>query len=173
MKLLMILTTLWLSIVPAMYNDDKSIDQVKNAFEKCIRNNGACETYTFQALALVYPDAADFSYTDNHSFYQAVKAGDDWELVGAAYQQEVLKKAQEMANGGQPVVAVYLDQNEEPLHVAVILPGELQTSGSWNMQVPQAISLPDFNPDNAFIQKPLSYAFEKRALLSLKIFARK
>ncbi len=173
MKSLITLMALWITMPLPESDWEKSIDQVKSAFIECTKSSSGCEAYTFQALEVVYPDQSSFDFTDNHSFYSTVKSANSWELLGAAYSQPVLSAAQKHANEGHAVVAIYLDKNDEPLHIAVILPGELQNSGSWGMLVPQAVSLPDFNPDNAFTRKPLSYAFEKRALLSLKIFALK
>lgn len=150
----------------------ESLDRIKADFLDCTRSNGACEGYTFEALQVVYPQKHSEHYTDNLTFMKEVRSGEEWKELGPAYKQEILVQAQQAANDDKAVVAVYLDPQDQPLHVAIILPGELRTSGSWGLEVPVSVSLPDFRPDHAYIGKPLSYAFEKSSLLSLRIFAR-
>ena len=159
-----------LSVFP-LRNERPELVQVKSEFLDCIRSGGNCEGYTYEAMRLVYTSESSEAYTDNHAFVMALKSSNNWQELGPAYNQKVLEKAQAAANEGHPVVAVYFGQGKDPLHVAVIVPGSLTLSGSWGMQVPNSISLPDFEPDHSFIGKPLSYAFEKRNLLSLKIYS--
>ncbi len=169
----LILTLLCTSFLYSWPKEEPQLVQVKSEFLDCTQTSGNCEGYTYEAMRLVYSSQENKEYTDNHSFVQALKSSSNWKELGPGYNQHVLEKAQQAANSGQAAVAVYFGQGKEPLHVAVILPGELSTSGSWGLQVPNSISLPDFEPDHSYIGKPLSYAFEKRMLLSLKIYVHK
>ncbi len=169
-----IITFFLLSITGTSYNSDikDELEKTYSAFVECSsQSETACESFTYQALGQVYQEQSFFDINTNDKFYQLLKDGGNWEELGQAYNQEVLRKAQEKANAGKAVVAVYTNKNDQPLHVAVILPGDLNQSGSWGLIVPNSASFPDFDPDHAFVNKPLSYAFEKRNLLSIKIYA--
>lgn len=94
-----------------------------------------------------------------------------WTMLGHAYQQDVLNQAQQYANSKKAVIAVYPGANGVG-HVALILPGELQPSGSWGLSVPNSASFLTMDPAKSYVGKGLSYAFTKHHLKDLVIFAR-
>lgn len=94
-----------------------------------------------------------------------------WNLLGYAYDQKALKAAQEHANAKKAVVAIYL--NEEGIgHVSIIVPGDLRPSGTWGFPVPNSASLFPGDPEKSYIEKGLSYSFEKAHLKGVLLYAR-
>ncbi len=69
-----------------------------------------------------------------------------------------LTQAQQLANEKKAVVAVYQNANSVG-HVALVLPGNLEASGSWGLSVPNAASFFLPEPSRSFVNKGLSFAF--------------
>lgn len=94
-----------------------------------------------------------------------------WTLLGHGYEQSALSEAQKLANAKKAVVAVYT--NEEGIgHMSIILPGELRPSGTWGFQVPNSASFFPNSPQKSYIDKGLSYAFEKSHVKGIRLYAR-
>ena len=144
------------------HNDDKSIN--------------TCHRFIGQALKNVY-QINDF-YSENLKRYlvvseigQFLDKNEQWKLLGKCYDQKTLTKAQNLANSGQAVVAVYI--NDDGLgHLSIILPGKLKTSGTWGLKVPNTSSFFSFKPENSYINKGLSYAFMRSQITKVKLYAR-
>ncbi len=101
----------------------------------------------------------------------SLKTNKHWTMIGHAYEQEILKQAQDAANGKKAVVAVYT--NEAGIgHVVVITPGKLQLSGSWGLSVPNAASFFTPQPTKSFVDKSLAFAFTKLQLKDVLIYVR-
>lgn len=100
-----------------------------------------------------------------------LKQASNWTPLGPAYEQATLKQAQQLANEKKAVVAVYQNAASRG-HVALIIPGDLEPSGSWGLSVPKTASffLPD--PSRSFINKGLSFAFTKNMLKDVTIYVR-
>lgn len=135
-----------------------------------------CSKYLGESLNTVYK-VNDF-YSQKLGRYMLVDEINDyvsksgqWKLLGHAYEQGVLNTAQSDANAKKAVVAVYISDGNVG-HVALILPGELQPSGSWGVSVPNAASFLLSSPERSFINKGLSYAFTKAHLKDLLIYER-
>jgi hypothetical protein len=94
-----------------------------------------------------------------------------WSLLGKGFEQKALVQAQELANTGKAVVAIYLN-NEGIGHVSIILPGELKPSGTWGFQVPNSASFFISTPERSYVGKGLSYAFERPLLNGVLLYAR-
>ena len=69
------------------------------------------------------------------------------------------------------VVALYMTPSGAG-HVAIILPGELQPSGSWGLNVPNSASFLMMEPQRSYVGKGLSYAFAKTHLKDVVLYAR-
>jgi len=104
------------------------------------------------------------SFTSNLS-------GDHWSLLGKAYEQGLLNRAQEMANSHQAVIAVYQDSGGEGRHIALILPGALHYSGSWGCNVPNSASFFLATPEKSYVEKGLSYAFTKNMVKDVTLYS--
>ena len=94
-----------------------------------------------------------------------------WTKIGFAYTQQNLTKAQELANSGKAVVAIYIGEDNLG-HVSIILPGELTTSGSWGLKVPNSASFFMNTPQQSYLNKPLSYAFTRNMIKNVIIYSR-
>ena len=92
-----------------------------------------------------------------------LKESDKWKLIGPSYEQKTLASAQELANSGKAVVAVYVNSAGIG-HMVVITPGQLQQSGSWGLNVPSVVSFFPSQPDKSFVDKGLSFAFGKNLM---------
>ena len=150
-----------------------------NDFKQCkTTGNGfnPCTDYIGQSLKIVY-GIDDFSsstetrYMTVSEIADLVKNTSKWTSLGPAYSQDVLTKAQDNANAKKAVVALYVNAQGVG-HVVVILPGTLQPSGSWGLQVPNASSFLLIDPSNAFVDKSLSYAFTKMMMKDVQLFVR-
>lgn len=135
-----------------------------------------CNKFQGKSLQTVYRINDFYSqklkrYMTTTEIANYLKDSKTWSLLGYSYDQETLSKAQEKANSKQAVVAAYL--NEEGLgHVVVIIPGELQASGSWGLKVPNTASFFVSEPEKSFIEKGLSYAFGKSLIKDVLIYTR-
>ena len=99
------------------------------------------------------------NYVIYDSIQPIVKRSDKWKNIGAATDQEVLNKGIAHANNGG--AALIIDTSETYGHVVMLKPGEAYPSGSWNMQLPNVLSLFNAKPENSFYDKSLSFAFKK------------
>ena len=136
-----------------------------------------CGVYTGESLSTVY-QLKDF-YSKSQGRYlvateiaKFLEENKQWTVLGHAYEQTALVEAQKQANEKKAVVAVYLDDDGLG-HTALILPGELQQSGSWRMRVPNSSSFFATQPDKSYVGKGLSYAFVKNMIKDVLIYARK
>ncbi|KAB8154149.1 hypothetical protein EZY14_006850 [Kordia sp. TARA_039_SRF] len=102
--------------------------------------------------------AKDGGFVIYDSIQPIVKRSNDWVKLGAASNQEVLDKAQQAANEGKATLAI--DVSETYGQVAMIIPGKLTKSGSWNLQVPNAAALVNYDAEKSFMDKSLAYAFK-------------
>lgn len=135
-----------------------------------------CNKYMGSALNTVYQINDFYSKEEGrHMLVNEIdyllKNSSKWKLLGPAYDQKALREAQELANSKKAVVAVYM--NEEGIgHVSVIVPGEMKPSGTWGFQVPNSVSFFPGDPSKSYIDKGLSYSFERAHIKSLKLYAR-
>lgn len=135
-----------------------------------------CIQYIGESLKKIYK-VNDFYSTTSGRYMTAseistyLKGSDKWKLVGPSYEQKTLETAQEMANSGKAVVAVFMNSAGIG-HVVVITPGKLQPSGSWGLNVPNVVSFFPSQPDKSFVDKALSFAFGKNLMKDILIYSR-
>jgi len=138
-------------------------------FKSCegpIDDRSPCNYFLAEALELLY-GVKDFSTGNQNSPYKTandiarfVKDNPDkWEALGKAEQQKNLNRAAELANQGKAVIAV--KSSTTIGHVAIILPGTLEMSGSWKLKVPCSASFFLDKPLKSYVGCKLSYAFTK------------
>lgn len=160
-------------------NWEQTLNQTLGEFKTCMANDDkvVCQTYTAKAIRQVYK-INDFynasSKTDMSPFeiQEFVKGSPQWTAVGPAYKSETLVKAQELSNSGKAVLVVLKGDTPADAHVSLLLPGDLQNSGSWAMRVPNVSAFFTHNPDNSFVNKSISYAYTKSMMLNLEVYAR-
>lgn len=136
--------------------------------------SGDCSKYLGESLQTVYK-VNDFSkngkYMSSGEIAAFLKTSKQWKSIGHAYEQSVLKEAQDNANAKKAVVATYI--NEAGVgHIVVITPGQLQPSGSWGLSVPNAASFFITQPNKSFVDKSLAFAFTKVQLKDVIVYVR-
>ncbi len=161
-------------------NWKKDLEDSFQKFVECTRSNGEkyqCSSFIGESIAKVYKTNAFFS--DKHSRFlhineitRSVVESGSWNQIGYAYDQKALDKAQAEANLNKAVIAVYMTPTGIG-HIALILPGKLQYSGSWGFNVPNAASFFFNDAEKSFVDKGLSYAFSKNMIKDVVLYARK
>ncbi len=148
-------------------------------FIGCMTDNAdnACKSVAGKSVKIVY-NSDDFLNNANGQYASAyvmaskIESDGKWEKLGYAYNQETLSKSQELANNNRPVVALYKNEAGQNAHAVLILPGELKSSGSWGMSVPNAASFFSHDPQKSFVDKSMAYAFTKKMLLRVELYAK-
>ena len=137
-----------------------------------------CSTFITESVAKVYKlDGALYSekskrYLQLKEVSQQLTESGQWSVLGHAYDQKALTEAQSLANAKKAVIAVYATA-DGVAHVAVILPGELQYSGTWGFQVPNSASFVLNDPSKSYVGKGLSYAFARNMIKDVTLYSRK
>jgi len=136
-----------------------------------------CSKHVGSALETVYGIRDFFSndlgrYLTGTEIVSFLEVDTNWTNLGPAYLQETLDQAQELANSGKAVMAVYLGDDKLG-HVSIILPGEQVASGSWGMSVPNSASFFMNLPQKSYLNKALSYAFTRNMIKSVVIYTKK
>lgn len=155
------------------------LNQTLTDFKTCMSTESktVCDGYTSKAIKQVY-NVNDFynSATQNemspYEIQQFVSKSSEWTKLGPAYQVAVLTKAQELSNSGKAVIVILEDDTPANVHVSVVLPGALQSSGSWAMRVPSVAAFFTHNPGNSFVDKSISYAYTKSMMLQLQVYSK-
>src|SRR5688572_20229261 len=149
-------------------------------FINCTNSTGEkyqCSSYIGESIAKVYKTNAFFSeklsrYLRINEIPKSLVENGQWKEIGRAYDQKALKEAQDQANAHKAVIAVYTTPSGIG-HIALILPGKLQYSGSWGFDVPNAASFLFNDSEKSFVDKGLSYAFTKNMIKDVILYARK
>ncbi len=140
-------------------------------------DNATCSAFISESINKVYKITG--LYSDKSKRYlqlkEVAKNFDDasqWTPLGHAYDQKVLTDAQDLANAHKAVVAVYKTADGIS-HVALILPGEAQFSGTWNFKVPNSASFVLNDPSKSYVGKGLSYAFSRTMIKDVFLYVKK
>ena len=158
-------------------NWSKDLNNSLKEFLACEGNSkerAECAHFIGESLTTVYK-INDFSksgkYMTTNEIAEFVKNSSKWKSLGPSYDQATLTKAQEHANAKKAVVAVF--RNAEGIgHVVIITPGELQTSGSWGLQVPNSASFFQTEPAKSYVGKGLSFAFARVMMKDITLYVR-
>lgn len=161
-------------------NWKQDLDNAMKEFLSCQTSadvNSPCNKFLGESLNTVYRINDFYSqslgrYMVASEIAKYLKSSEQWSLLGPAYDQKTLKQAQAHANARKAVVAVYMSATGGG-HVVLITPGTLQSSGSWELSVPNAASFFLSQPDRSFINKGLSFAFGKILMKDILIYTRK
>ena len=148
-------------------------------FLTCTNSTGEkyeCSTFIGESIAKVYKTNAFFSeklrrYLRINEIPKSLGESGQWTSLGYAYDQDALVKAQNNANASKAVIAVYTTASGIG-HIALILPGKLQYSGSWGFNVPNAASFSFSDSGKSFVDKGLSYAFAKNMIKDVVLYSR-
>lgn len=137
----------------------------------------SCSSFISESINKVYK--VNGLYSDKSKRYLQLKEvaknfedASQWTLLGHAYDQKVLSDAQDLANANKAVVAAYKTADGVS-HVALILPGEIQFSGTWNFKVPNSASFVLNDPSKSYVGKGLSYAFSRTMIKDVFLYVKK
>lgn len=151
----------------------KILDEVIEGYYKChekAENKRDCRYYVAEAICNFY-DIEDFKKDGDWMSYEEMiinmKTAGKWEKIGSATDQGILDKARAHANDGIPTIAIESDKNTG--HVALILPGPTQKSGSWGLECPNSATFFRHKVE-AYVDKPLSYSY--RSPENIDIYSR-
>ena len=148
-------------------NWEADLNTSLTSFEQCSEDVGlvsTCHQFSGESLKTVY-GINDFYAKEQNRYmlideiYTYLESGNRWTLLGKAYDQKALEDGQKHANAGKAVVAVKKVKADDYGHMALILPGELSPSGSWNLRVPNSASFFTHQKEKSYVAKKLSYAF--------------
>lgn len=134
-----------------------------------------CTSYIEKSIAAVYKlDALNLEASNNSAPVSGLSnaKGNQWSIIGKAYEQGALEHAQNFANESKAVIAVYKAPGGGVKHIALILPGSLQYSCTWGFNVPNSASFFIATPEKSYIGKGLSYAFAKNMIKDVTLFVR-
>jgi len=137
-----------------------------------------CNVFLAKALKVLFgiadfeqPGLPDEFLAANEIARYVATHPDQWTLLGTASNQGALDSAQTHANLNLPVIAVYTSDPHG--HVAVVLPGNLEYSGQWNLHAPNSASVFLNKPHKSYVGLRLSNAFDASDLPNVKIYTRK
>lgn len=179
-----IVFTLTLNVSPGQSinpNWKKEVNTLLEQFLSCASaapdNNYNCSSYISESLAKIYKigniyDDKAKRYKLMNEIAPLIEESSQWTLLGNAYEQPILDQAQTLANGNKAVIAVY-KTSEGIKHIAVVLPGELQFSGTWGFKVPNSASFVLNEPSKSYVEKGLSYAFTRNMIKDVKLYSKK
>lgn len=162
-------------------NWQKDLTALMDQFISCTSSSSdtyPCSAFITESVAKVYKlDGALYSdkskrYLQLKEISQQLTEGGQWTVIGHAYDQKALNEAQSLANAKKAVIAVY-HTPEGVGHVALILPGELQYSGTWGFQVPNSASFVLNEPSKSYVGKGLSYAFARNMIKDVTLYSKK
>jgi hypothetical protein len=161
-------------------NWKKDLEESLEKFIECTNTTGEkyqCSGFIGESIAKVYKTNAFFSQKDSrflriNEISKSLVGNGQWHEIGYAYDQQALAEAQDQANASKAVIAVYTTSNGIG-HIAVILPGKLQYSGTWGFNVPNAASFVFNDTGKSFVDKGLSYAFSKSMIKNVVLYSYK
>lgn len=102
---------------------------------------------------------ANHEYLIYDSIQPIIRRSKEWENIGLATNPETLNEALAHTNNGG--LSLVIDTSESYGHVVMIIAGKAKYSGSWEMNLPDVLSLLNYQADKSFYDKSLSYAFKK------------
>src|SRR5688572_2641129 len=160
-------------------NWKKDLIESLEQFKTCTNSTGEkylCSGFIGESIAKVYKTNAFFSEKQSrflriNEITKNLVENEQWTPLGHAYDQQALENAQNQANARKAVIAVYTTTNGIG-HIALILPGKLQYSGSWGFNVPNAASFAYNDTEKSFVDKGLSYAFSKSMIKDVVLYSR-
>lgn len=158
-------------------NWKEDLTSMLEEFQSCATNESdkaPCSSFITESINVVYPlnslhleaSAGTVAMLSSH------KQNTQWTILGKAYQQDALTRAQDLANDQRAVIAVYQLPGGDVLHMALILPGNLSFSGSWGFSVPNSASFFLATPEKSFVEKGLSYSFAKSMIKDVTLYVR-
>ncbi len=161
-------------------NWEEDLNNSMSQFMNCANTSpdkSQCSSFISESVTKVYKVNAFYSdklkrHLQIYEISKSMIDGGQWALLGHAYEQKALNEAQQCANASKAVIAVYTTASGGK-HIALILPGKLDYSGSWGFNVPNSASFFFDDPAKSYVGKGLSYAFSKNMIKDVALYCRK
>ncbi|WP_298309813.1 hypothetical protein [uncultured Aquimarina sp.] len=138
----------------------------KTATERNDCRNSITKTIS-KAFGLTEFSDPKLGYVIYDSIRPIAERSKNWLQLGSVTQETIDQALAHTNRGG---LSLIIDTAETYGHVVMIVSGESKKSGSWDMKLPQVLSLTNYKPEKSFSNKSLSYAMKKSE--DLKIFIR-
>lgn len=138
----------------------------KTATERNDCRNSITKTIS-KAFGLTEFSDPKLGYVVYDSIRPIAERSKNWLQLGSVTQETIDQALAHTNRGG---LSLIIDTAETYGHVVMIVSGESKKSGSWDMKLPQVLSLTNYKPEKSFSNKSLSYAMKKSE--DLKIFIR-
>lgn len=138
----------------------------KTAIERNDCRNSITKTIT-KAFDLTEFSDPKLGYVIYDSIRPIVEGSKKWLQLGSINQESIDQALAHTNRGG---LSLIIDTAETYGHVVMIVPGDAKKSGSWDMKLPNVLSLSNYKPESSFSNKSLSYAMRKSD--DLKIYVR-
>jgi hypothetical protein len=151
---------------------DKNAGWLQEHIESCtLHPSGSyCTYFPARALNQLF-GIGEFCDGDHclrsHEIAAQVAKDGQWTALGKASDQAILNRAQAMATGGLPVIAV--QTNADRGLVAIVMPGKLVTSQNWSMKVPLVVGTRLDKPDASVYSQALSFLFSDSSKVTLYV----
>lgn len=149
-------------------------------FMKCEADNplndqSPCNTFASRGLESIYGvkdfKSGETTHKTANQMWNTVNAPESkWRKLGGVFDEQNNLCAQSMANAGWPVIALLNASGHG--HVALVIPGEPQMSGSWGMLAVNSASFFLGKPVSAYLNKQLSNAFDAASAQKASFFYR-
>lgn len=138
------------------------LEEIEEDYNACKMNesdDSNCNHFTSEAICRFY-EIEDFKKEGGYVSYRDIKDlvtlnGGAWKPIGIATNQDDLDLAQDNANNAKATIAFDPSKTN---HVAIILPGNQEKSGSWGLEVPNSASY-FVHKHECYFNKGLSYSF--------------
>jgi hypothetical protein len=121
---------------------------------------GVCQSFPGNALTLLF-GINDFCPEEKcmqaSEIAIAITKNPKWRPLGKANNQANLTRAQQMAQGGLPVVAVLTSGNSGI--IAILMPGKPQKSPKWDLTVPLSVSTRPDRPQLSVYANSINFVF--------------
>jgi hypothetical protein len=161
-------------------NWNKDLTALLDKFMTCASSGTdthPCSSFISESIAKTYKISGLYSdktkqYLQLNETVKQIADPTKWTLLGHAYDQKILADAQQLANDHKAVIAIYTTP-EGVSHIALVLPGELQASGSWGFKVPNSASFVLNEPSKSYVGKGLSYAFTRSMIKDVVLYVKK
>jgi len=136
------------------------------AIEKNDCRNSITKTIS-TAFRLTEFNDSKLGYVVYDSIHPIVERSKNWLQLGAINQENINQALAHTNRGG---LALIIDTAQPSGHVVMIVSGENKKSTSWDMELPNVLSLANYDAEKSFSNKSLSYAMKKSN--AIKIFLR-
>lgn len=130
-----------------------------------LRDKTACNWFIGKAVDEIYglksfkkKDVNEYYLANEIAFKLANNEFDGWTHIGAGNDQNALTLAGNKVELGKPVVAAWFNKLGHG-HVSLVIPGGLQPSGGWGLDVPNSANMQLNSINSSYIGCRLSFAF--------------